>query len=186
MGIEASYRRITPAQWEEVQGLVVTDDSPAGYSSEEAYVEFAYSDEFMSSDRFLSIEKEWHALHALLTGDLRVPDVSSPLAIEHSPLLGNVVMGGAETQFDATYGKVRILAPDEVRQVADALGKITADDLKARFDPVAFAEAGIYPIGAASRWAEEDLGVLLFFYPQLVDFFGKAAREGNIVLLSFD
>ncbi len=182
MGIEASYRRITPAEWEGVQGLVVAEDSPSGYSTEEAYLGFAHSDELMSSDRCLSIEKEWHALHALLTGDVSNPSEIQP----YPPPLGNVVMGGTETPFNATYGKVRFLMPDEVRDVADALGRITADDLKARFDPGSFTEAGVYPNPRPCGWNLDELEPLLFLFPLLVEFFGQAAREGNIVLLSFD
>jgi hypothetical protein len=45
-----------------------------------------------------------------------------------------------ETSIDATYGKVRFLKPDEVREVAYALSQISVDDLRARFDPIAFTE----------------------------------------------
>jgi Domain of unknown function (DUF1877) len=55
--------------------------------------------------------------------------------------MGNVVMGGTETQIDTTYGKVRFLKPEEVREVANALSQISVKDLRARFDPIAFTEA---------------------------------------------
>jgi hypothetical protein len=55
--------------------------------------------------------------------------------------MGNVVMGGTETPIDTTYGKVRFLKPEEVREVANALSQISVKDLRARFDPIAFTEA---------------------------------------------
>lgn len=182
MGIEASYRRITPSEWEKVQSLAVAEAAPSGYDLEEAYLEFAHSDELMSSNRYMSIDKEWHALHALLTGDVSDPSEIKPFP----PPLGNVVMGGTETPFNATYGLVRALTPEEVREIASALKKITIDDLKSRFDPVAFTKAGVYPNPRPGGWDSEELEPLLFYYPQLVDFFSEAANEGNVVLLSFD
>src|SRR4051812_15963954 len=113
MGIEASYRRITPTEWEKIKNLVTGADALVGSQLEQAYLEFAYSEELTSSDRYLSIEKEWHALHALLTGDLSDPSENKPFP----PPLGNVVMGGTEAPIDATYGKVRFLTTSEVREV---------------------------------------------------------------------
>jgi hypothetical protein len=95
-------------------------------------------------------------------------------------------MGGTETPFDATYGKVRYLTPVEVREVADALGKISVEELRARFDPVAFTKAQVYPNPRPGGWNITELESVLFIYPQLVEFFRQAAREGNLVLLSFD
>jgi hypothetical protein len=135
-----------------------------------------------SSGRYLSIEKDWHALHCLLTGR-----VTSPSEIPPAPApWGHVVLGGTETPFDATYGKVRYLTPVEVGEVADALGQISVDDLRARFDPVAFTEAEVYPNPRPGGWDIGELEPLLWVYPQLVGFFRDAAREGNVVLLSLD
>jgi hypothetical protein len=97
-----------------------------------------------------------------------------------------VVIGGTETPLDATYGKVRFLKPGEVRAVSDALSRISVQDLRARFDPIAFTEAEVYPNPRPGGWDLEQLESLLAVYPQLVGFFQDAAREGNVVLLSFD
>ena len=183
MGIEASYRSITAAEWAQLQPFVEADaehdEWGEGY---EAYANIADSDELRSSDRYLSIDQDWHALHVLLTGDMS----SSPEAQSVPPPLGNVVIGGTETPFDAGYGKVRFLSPDEVHEVADALGKISVEALRTRFDPVAFTEAKIYPTPRPAGWDKEALEPLLFTYRQLVGFFRDAARAGNFVLISFD
>ncbi len=183
MGIGASYRRITAADWENLQSLSEPGNLPVGYDLEEGYLEFAHSDELLSSDRYLSIDKEWHALHVLLTSDFSLPwkgNAPSP------PPLGNVVMGGTETAFNATYGKVRFLTPDQVREVADAIKLISVPELSARFDAKAFTEAEVYPNPQPGGWDAGELEPLLFYYAQLVDFFRAAADEGDFVLLSFD
>ena len=182
MGIEASYRRINAAEWDKLQQLLESYPSLDGFERYEAYASIADSDELRSSDRYLSIDKDWHALHALLTGEISNPSSIQPVP----PPLGNVVMGGTETPFDSTYGKVRFLKPEEVREVADALSQISVQDLQSPFDPIAFTKSEVYPNPRPGGWDMEQLESLLWIYPQLVGFFRDAAREGNLVLLSFD
>ncbi len=182
MGIEATYRRINAAEWDQLQRLQESDSALAGFDRYEAYASIADSDELRSSDRYLTIDKDWHALHALMTGEISDPSDIKPVP----PPLGNVVMGGTDTSIDATYGKVRFLRPEEVREVAKALGRISVEDLRARFDPVAFTVANVYPNPRPGGWDADELEPLLWVYPQLVGFFRDAAREGNVVLLSFD
>jgi hypothetical protein len=182
MGIEASYRRINAAEWDQLQQLAESSQTLPGEDLYEAYAGIADSDELRSSDRFLTIDKDWHALHALLTGEISNPSSIQPVP----PPLGNVVIGGTGTPIDATYGKVRFLKPDEVREVAEALSQISVEDLRARFDPVAFTAAEVYPNPRPGGWNADELEPLLWIYPQLVGFFHDAAREGDVVLLSFD
>jgi len=183
MGIDANYRRITAAEWDQLRPFLESDEAldewGEGY---EAYANVADTDELRSSDRCLSIDKDWHALHVLVTGEMSSPSEIQPVP----PPLGNLVMGGTETPFDAGHGKVRFLTPDEVREVADALSRISVEDLRARFDPVAFTRAKVYPTPRQGGWDIEALEPLLFTYRQLVGFFRDAAREGNVVLISFD
>ena len=182
MGIEASYRRITPAEWEHVRNLFSKENALSAHDLEDAYLEFAYSDELMSSERYFSLEKDWHALHVLLTGD-----VSNLAKIKPFPApLGNAVMGGTETPIDATYGKVRFLTTSEVHEVADALSSIAVDELASRFDPIEFTKAEVYPNPRPGGWQSENLGPILFRHSQLVKFFNEAKQAGNVVLLSFD
>ncbi len=182
MGTEASYRRINAAEWDNLQQLLETYQELDGFERYEAYASIADSDELRSSDRYLTIDKDWHALHALLTGE-----ISNPSDIKAvPPSLGNVVIGGTETPIDATYGKVRFLKSEEVREVADALSKITVEDLRSRFDAVEFTKAEVYPNPRPGGWDMEQIESVFWIYPQLVGFFRDAGREGNVVLLSFD
>ena len=63
------------------------------------------------------------------------------------------------------------LNPDEVRKVADALSQISVEDLRARFDPIAFTKAEVYPNPRPDGWDTDQLESLLWVYPQLVGFF---------------
>ena len=172
MGIEASYRRINFAEWDQLRHLMESSEDSNADERYEAYASIADSDELRSSDRYLSIEKDWHALHVLLTGEMSNPSEIQPFP----PPLGNVVIGGTETPFDAGYGKVRFLKPEEVREVAEALIHISVHDLQSRFDPVAFTKAKVYPNPRPGGWDLEQLVSLLWIYPELVNFFRIAAR----------
>ena len=118
-------------------------------------------------------------LHFLLTGDAELQPHPLP-----PPPLGNVVQGGTETEWECTYGNVRSLAPEEVKAVADALSRISVEELRSRFSAAAFGDIDIYPQG--SEWTEEDAQSVFDIYPQVVGFFQAAARDGDMILLSSD
>jgi hypothetical protein len=157
MGITANYRCIPPADFAEMQ------ISP----------ELAKT--LLDVDNIdFSLGKEWHALDFLLSGK----DTQAP------PPYCNVVMGGTPTKFEATYGFIRYLSPEEVKAVSELLSSISVDKLRRRFDTDAFNAARIYPLN--DKWDEEDIEDLLEIYPELVEFFQEASQYGDIVLLSSD
>jgi len=184
MSIEASYRRVTPQEFAHLQADVRAAESVFGPSLEDLNdlaVLLSKMQERESSDRYLSIGTDWHALHFLLTGDGELKPHPLP-----PPPLGNAVQGGAETQWPCTYGNVRSLTPEEVRAVADALAKIPVEELRSRFDVASFNAAQIYPHGRRARWTNEDAESVFEMYPRVVKFFQAAALEGDMVLLSSD
>jgi hypothetical protein len=139
-------------------------------------------EERQRSDRYLDIGTDWHALHFLLTGDGELGERST----SPPPPLGNVVQGGAETEWDCTYGKVRSLKPEEVRAAAEALARISVDELRSRFSVASFNAAGIYPHGRRGAWTADEAESVFQIYPRVVDFFQAAARDGDLILLSSD
>ena len=118
MGMTATYRRVTAAELKRLEGdrkyaarffgtqgfgsttlsalrnlkelLRAGDDVPP--------VEAPSAD-----DRVLDLDKDWQAIHFLLTGEFCFAGESKVPA----PLC-NVVMGGTETKWKSTYGKVRL------------------------------------------------------------------------------
>jgi hypothetical protein len=184
MSIEASYRRIMPQEFARLQRDAKAAESFFGTSLEDLDDPeklLARMQEQESSDAYFAIGTDWHALHFLLTGDGELKPHPLP-----SPPLGNVVQGGAETQWPCTYGHVRSLTPDEVRPVAAALSSISVEDLRSRFSVASFNAAQVYPHGRRARWADEDAESVFEVYPRVVEFFQSAARDGDMILLSSD
>ncbi|WP_445631520.1 YfbM family protein [Nostoc sp. DSM 114167] len=187
MGITASYKRITPQKFAEIQNDTEAaasffnpdlDNLVFDFSNPQAMI--AQLQEQRSDEHYFSLE-DWHALHFLLTGESSLEGDTQAL-----PPLSNVVMGGTPTQFEAGYGFVRYLTLEEVRDVANALSQISVEELKRRFNSTVFNEAEIYPNPTPGGWEEEEIEPLFELYPKLVEFFQNAAKEGDIVLLSSD
>lgn len=184
MSIEASYRRVTPDEFTRLQGDAKAAESFFGTSLEDLDDPeklLARMQEQESSDRYLGIGTDWHALHFLLTGDGELKPHPLP-----PPPLGNVVQGGTETEWPCTHGQVRSLTPDEVRAVADALTRISVRELRSRFSVASFNAAQVYPHGRRARWTDEDAETVFEIYPRVVEFFQSAARDGDMILLSSD
>lgn len=123
-------------------------------------------------DTVLDLDKAWHGLHYLLTG--------SPYD-NHGPL-GQAIMGGREVGEDLGYGPARILSPEQVREIAGALGSLGAESLSSKYDPAAMERAKIYP-SIWIREGPEGLRFLLNYLPALQAFYKKAAESGSAVIL---
>lgn len=185
MSITAIYRRVTSQEFVNLKN----NPEAAKYFFEFDLLEnvdlsdieaiAAKFQEQQSNPRYFNLQKEWHALHFLLTGDSSLQQ-NNVLSTPHY----NVVMGGTKTQLESTYGFVRFLKPKEVKVVAELLSSITIEELKRRFDSTAFNREKIYPNPSPGGWDEEQIEPLLNMYPELVKFFQNAAQDGDIVLLS--
>ena len=126
-----------------------------------------------SPDVALEMDKAWHGIHYLLTGD--------PLSSRG--VLGQVIFGGVEFGPDIGYGPARYINPRQVGEIAAALKNFPVDRFKDRYDPKAMTEAEIYP----SNWdreGQEGLGWLVAGLAQLIEFYGRAAAQGKGVILA--
>lgn len=117
----------------------------------------------------LEIGKDWHGIHYLLTGQ----------AWESPGVLGQVVLGGQEVGEDLGYGAARILSPEQVTTVAQALRELSPAELAAKFDPNALNEADIYP----GNWEEMDRAGLAESYQRIGAYYDDAAAQGHGMLL---
>jgi hypothetical protein len=119
----------------------------------------------------LSLEKSWHILHYLLTGTTE----------EAPPPLGYAILGGSPIGGDLGYGPARFLFPEQVRDVAAALGELTPEDLAQRFDLDAMSAANVYPSAD-----EDELEMAQHYFNKLVQYYADAAAKGNAMLLWID
>ncbi len=171
MGIEASYRRVTPNKLEKLHSDAVYASVYFGDDLETDEEIHAYFEALRSSDRYLDLDKHWRSLYFLLTGNF--PDDSKTTG---DTLLHKVFMGGTATPWEATYGMVRYLTVNEVKEIAKALNQVSEDNFKSRLDTLLGShESRIY---MEPHFLE--------LHNQLVKFFNVAAQSSDIVLLSFD
>jgi hypothetical protein len=163
MSMIANYRHIAP---EQLDYLLAHPDEIGDFLYEE-------TGDNPSRNREIDIDKAWHSIHFMLTGD--------PWG--GAPPLANAVLGGtALGDEDVGYGPARYLTSDEVNEVAGALSAIPPTDLARRYKPDALTRADIYP----NIWQREGQGALdylLEYYDQLVGFFQEASGLGHAMLL---
>ncbi len=120
----------------------------------------------------LSLEKAWHGLHFLLTGDSW--GGSGPQAF--------LVCGGTEQGEDYGYGPARYFASQQTREIANVLSPIEVDNLWSRYDAQAMTDAGIYPEiwdEPAAELAEE----YCEYFQELQEFMAEAAEQGDGLLV---
>lgn len=120
----------------------------------------------------VDVDKTWHGVHAVLTGERW--DAPGPL--------GWAVLGGDEFADDLGYGPPRLLAPDQVVQVADALDELGAEGFTAAVDPERLVALEIYPTDiwtTAAEWLVESFEVIRRFYRDAAD-----AGHAVVILLS--
>jgi hypothetical protein len=120
------------------------------------------------------LEKAWHGLHYLLTGD----------AWESESPLGFIAGGGTPVEgSDLGYGEARAFTPAEVQKIDGQLSQVSGDALWSRFDAPAMTEAGIYPLiwdEGEEQLREEYLG----YFDDLKGFIRKTAADGQCLLVS--
>ena len=157
MGMIGHFVAVSPGQ---LQQLIADPDSIQA---------FLYPDNGEALPNSLDVDKAWHGIHFLLTGD---PD-------EGDPPLALAVLGGTEIGDDVGYGPARYLTPEQVREVAAALRTKRRSQLEANFNPAAMKAADIYP---ALGEHPEDLEYVLTNYDELVTFYHRAADRGDGVV----
>lgn len=121
----------------------------------------------------LGLDKAWHGLHYLLTGD----------AWGGEPPLAYAVLGDEELGEDLGYGPARCLTAEQVREVHAALSAVREDDLRTRFDPEALGAAEVYPSGAWDSDGDEEREWLMDAFRSLTAFYAEAAEAGDAMLM---
>jgi hypothetical protein len=119
----------------------------------------------------LDVEKAWHGLHYLLTGDPWAGDSA----------LADVVLGGTELGPDMGYGPARYLTPERVAAAAGALASMTRDELRRRYDPSTMSRHRIYP----DIWMDphdDGLGFLMPSFARVRAYYLDAAAKRHAMM----
>jgi hypothetical protein len=119
----------------------------------------------------LSLDKSWHVLHFLLTG--QIDEAPAPL--------GLAILGGTEIGSDVGHGPARYLTPGQVADVATALSATTITDLERRFESVAAHSKDLY----ACR-DQMDAALAAEALPRLRHYYDEAVRLGHAMILWID
>ncbi len=120
----------------------------------------------------VSLEKAWHGLHYLLTGEVW----------EGHDALGFLLAGG-EQLGDDEESPVRWFTPEETKQIHQALSGISDDELWSRFDADEMQQRDIYP----GIWdePEEDLREeYLTYFHELKQVVAAAAQNGEGLIVT--
>src|SRR5664279_112900 len=120
----------------------------------------------------LHMDKEWHGIHFLLTGE--------PWPSAHP--LGMAVFGAEDVGDNLGYGPARSLTVDQVQYVANELSQIAPEELRSRYEPQRMMQEMIYP----EVWEQEGheaLEWLMTGFQRLVRFYLIASREQKAMIL---
>jgi hypothetical protein len=115
----------------------------------------------------VSLEKAWHGIHYLLTGD--VWEGHGPLAF---------LLAGGEQLGDDEDSPIRWFTPDETSEIDRALSGVSDEALWSRFDAEEMEQQHVYP----GIW-DEDEGDLkeeyLTYFRELKQLVAAAAQRGQ-------
>ncbi|MBE4907566.1 YfbM family protein [Bacillus luteolus] len=125
-------------------------------------------------DTALDIDKSWHGIYFLLTGE---PDIEKPIV----SFVGEAILGGTAVGEDFGYGPMRYHEPITVQNLYRELQKITLNNLSDRYDIKKFNENKIYPMNG--KWSLEDRDYLVENFEFLLGFYKKAAEEQEAILV---
>jgi len=122
-----------------------------------------------SNDSRLDIDKAWHGIHFMLTGQ----------QYDGTPPLSNVIFSASTVGDDLGYGPARYLTATDVTTVAELLKSLLPADFAKRYDADALIENDIYP----QAWSgDEDLDYLLSWYSRLRNYYLDATSKNNAML----
>jgi len=137
----------------------------------EKVVGLLYPDDDEDPPNSMDVDKAWHGLHYLLTGEAEGGEEPLSLAI----------LEGTEIGPELDFGPARYLTGEEVKAVAHALAALTPEALAQRYNPRDMQEKQIYP----EIWQDDDpesVDYLLHFFPDLQQFYADAAARGDAVI----
>ena len=134
-----------------------------------------FVDEKVTAFQELSLDKAWHGLHFMLTGEAW--EGSEPLCY----LLSGGEQIGDEEDHDVGYGPARCITSQQVKGFSAALAAITEEKFVSRYVGSKMATLELYPRG----WEEEPAEMRIWLTQSFIDLrqFIKDAAGRNKALL---
>jgi hypothetical protein len=120
----------------------------------------------------VSLEKAWHGLHFLLTGE--VWEGQGPLAF---------LLAGGEPLGDDEESPARWFTPHEAREIHEALSNVSDDELWSRFDSDEMEQQEIYP----GIWDEDEVDLkdeYVAYFHELKQVVAVAAQSSQGLLVT--
>ena len=137
----------------------------------EELIAFLYPEDEDEPPNACDVDKAWHGLHYLLSGD----------AGPGAPPLGVAILGGEEIGEEMDFGPARYLAPELVQQIAAALAALDDQELERRYNPQDMETKQIYP----EIWVRDGtdaLDYLMSHAETLRTHFADAAARGDAII----
>lgn len=157
-----------------VGGFVAVDeDAIKKFRADSGALEEFLNNEDEEPANSMDVDKAWHCIHFMLTG--QADGGEEPLAW--------AIGGGEEIGEDCGYGPARILQPSQVKSVAIALSAIDKTAFASRYNPAAMKAADIYLSDMCVRDGDEALGYIVENYVRMADFYRDAAARGDGAIL---
>jgi len=166
--------RLQKAQFEAFQAIAKPNVD--GVSKEERYAKINAAIKENRDPRQFNMEKDWHVIAYLLTGDAKIMEDHLP----NNPL-HNVIFGGLKTSVTTGYGPARYFDGKLVAESAAALAGADRKVIAARYNPAEMMKLDIY-----APTEESERKALLNVVEEFTAFFQKAtsARENVIRYVS--
>jgi hypothetical protein len=193
MSILVNYYRLPPSErqnvtrdqatWDDFKSHLLQAQSQAfrdaiakvkvdGLSPEARVAKINAAIEQNHDPRQFDLEKDWHMIAYLLTGDPKIKDEHLPDAPLH-----NVIFGGLKTTVTTGYGPVRYFDAKLVAEITAALVGADRKIIAGRYDPAAMKKLEIY----APR-EEDGKKLILAIIEELTAYFQKAAAAHEDVV----
>ena len=135
---------------------------------------------YLDSDTSLSLDKSWHAIHFMLTGQVWEFDAE----------LGSVIFGGYligeedDENFDFGYGPATYVPADEVKILAEKLKALDIEKQKADFSLSMFAGKDIYVFGDDNSFedVDEEKDYIFENLESLIQYFQDASAQEQVII----
>ena len=127
----------------------------------------------------LCIDRQWEALHYLLSGERNIDDHLF-WRDKIRPPLSKIASGGQEMiwETDCNVGALCFFTADEIQEISQALNNLPQKVLRTRFE----ARGNLKLYSQKEHWDEESWHSLLHVFSYVSKFFNQAAEHNQLVL----